>query len=96
MHGKIITKIKLYIKIMLINISEWNLNKINKRLLPIIFHRVLKFGIFYRPAKSHYNFVYNKIVVCDRCGKMDLKLCVGYANIDLCLSCIDLLSEEST
>jgi len=52
-------------------------------------------GTFFNPASSHYVSTGVSNVVCDRCHKSELKSCIGYGELDLCLSCaVDI--ESST
>src|SRR5665648_688938 len=44
-------------------------------------------GTFFNPASSHYVSTGNSNVVCDRCHKSELKSCIGYGELDICLSC---------
>jgi len=55
------------------------------------YNNVIKYGKFYYPATSHYPNSLN--IQCDRCYKNDLQSCIGYEDIDLCLKCVDLLTN---
>jgi hypothetical protein len=49
-------------------------------------------GIFYFPAwKHHYNP--STEVYCDYCNKSNLLSSIGYRNMDLCLECVELLTN---
>lgn len=47
---------------------------------------IYKYGNYYNPAHSHYNRITN--VVCDRCLKKNLNICIGWEDKDLCLKCV--------
>lgn len=44
-------------------------------------------GTFYNPAAKHYNKT-DVNVICDRCRKANLDMCIGYETYDMCLSCV--------
>lgn len=44
-------------------------------------------GTFFNPASSHYVSTGSSNVVCDRCRKSELVSCIGYGELDICLSC---------
>jgi hypothetical protein len=68
------------------NYSQFNSNADSK------FSRIVKSGQFYFPAYLHYGT--DEInVVCDRCRKTHLNSCVGYNDLDLCLSCAGTVCE---
>ena len=46
---------------------------------------ICKSGKYYNPASSHYDG--KKTVVCDRCYRVNLDMCIGYEDNDLCLIC---------
>jgi hypothetical protein len=48
---------------------------------------IIKHGKLYFPASSHYDM--NTIVVCNRCYKNDLQICIGYEDKDICLECAE-------
>ena len=49
-------------------------------------------GLFYFPAwKHHYNP--NTEVYCDYCNKRNLLSSIGYRNMDLCLECVESLTN---
>jgi hypothetical protein len=58
---------------------------------------IIKYGKLYNPAISHYpNLINNKIdtgVTCNYCNKPNLKLCIGLNDNDLCLTCVDAISN---
>lgn len=56
------------------------------------FSDVAKKGSYYYPAHTHYGR--ETIVTCDRCAKANLKACVGYVDIDLCLECISTVINQ--
>jgi len=58
---------------------------------------IAKKGTYYCPAYKHYATNNNDEinVVCDRCNRENLKICVGYNNKDLFMSCVkDLLDND--
>lgn len=56
---------------------------------------IYKNGIYYNPAKKHYGI--NSVnVVCDRCYKNNLDICIGWTTYDLCLSCVQAIHREVT
>ena len=55
-------------------------------------NEVVTYGKLYYPAESHY--AHKSIVVCDRCNKTRLKVCVGYKNFDLCMKCVDKVVDN--
>src|SRR5271154_5824803 len=58
-----------------------------------IYQNVCQYGQFYNPACSHYG--YNSAnVVCDKCKKHHLDVCVGYDKYDLCLKCVQEISKN--
>lgn len=54
---------------------------------------IYKFGKYYSPAISHYNYTINACVFCDRCLTQKLKICIGYEDKDLCMKCMKELSD---
>ena len=59
-----------------------------------IYQQVCLHGIFYNPASKHYGS--NTSVACDRCNKKNLEICIGYAQADLCLQCVEELCRKRT
>jgi hypothetical protein len=55
--------------------------------------KIFKNGIYYSPSSRHYNKP-NTNVVCDRCHKTPLDICIGYEDYDMCLSCIQEISKQ--
>ncbi len=47
--------------------------------------RAFTLGTYYNPAKKHYGR--DVSVVCDRCSKSDLRVCIGTDTTDICLAC---------
>lgn len=47
---------------------------------------VYMYGQYSNPAWKRYN--YETTVFCDRCRKANLKICIGYKQLDLCLDCV--------
>ena len=48
---------------------------------------VLTMGKLYYPAYTHYTATASTRVHCDMCRATDLKICIGYQTLDLCLPC---------
>lgn len=56
---------------------------------------IVKNGVYYCPASKHYNNQSSNIV-CDRCRKTHLNVCIGLDTYDLCLSCVQDVSMLCT
>ncbi len=56
------------------------------------YFRILDFGKYYYPAWKHYGRPVS--VACDRCGKSNLRACVGYGQQDLCMICVEDLTRD--
>lgn len=54
---------------------------------------IYKNGTYYNPAKKHYG-VDSVNIVCDRCYKNNLDICIGWVSYDLCLSCVQAIHRE--
>ena len=54
--------------------------------------KILKNGTYYFPATKHYNNSATS-VMCDRCHKINLNACIGFNIYDLCLLCIQDISN---
>lgn len=54
--------------------------------------KILKNGTYYFPATKHYNNN-STSVLCDRCRRTDLNMCIGLDTYDLCLPCIQDVSH---
>lgn len=54
--------------------------------------KVLRNGTYYFPATKHYNNNATS-VICDRCHKSGLDVCIGLDSYDLCLPCIQEISR---
>ena len=54
--------------------------------------KIYKFGSYFNPAHNHYGYETN--VVCDRCFKSHLSICIGWQTYDLCLSCVNEIDKE--
>lgn len=50
--------------------------------------KILKYGTYYNPAHTHYSFAKVTSIVCDRCYRQNLDMCIGYDTYDLCLNCV--------
>ena len=55
--------------------------------------QILKNGTYYNPASKHYNFNSTN-VVCDRCRKTGLDMCIGFESYDLCLQCVQDVNSQ--
>lgn len=55
------------------------------------YYQLIDNGTYYYPAWKHYNR--KTKVFCDRCYRQNLRACIGYANYDLCLLCVDELTR---
>ena len=55
--------------------------------------QVYENGTYYNPAWKHYN--HTATVVCDKCRRRPLKVCIGYGDHDLCMICVDEISTRS-
>ena len=53
---------------------------------------IIKRGTYYNPASNHYHL--GSTVMCDRCQRSNLSVCVGINNRDLCLSCVQELTDN--
>jgi hypothetical protein len=61
------------------------------------YENICKLGQFFYPASEHYRVMGrtgNIIVNCDRCRKTRLTSCIGYAEMDLCLLCADVVANS--
>ena len=61
------------------------------------FHSIIDNGIYYYPAWKHYSKDDvndgNIFVVCDRCNRKNISACIGYKDQDLCIKCVDELTD---
>ncbi len=55
------------------------------------YYKLIDNGTYYYPAWKHYNR--KTSIFCDRCHRQNLRACIGYANFDLCLLCVDELTR---
>lgn len=54
--------------------------------------QIATYGKYYNPAESHYqSTIVGTVprVVCDRCQRGNLNVCVGLMTYDLCLKCVE-------
>ncbi|ARF08932.1 hypothetical protein Catovirus_1_982 [Catovirus CTV1] len=56
------------------------------------FEDIIKKGKYYYPANSHY--MNDTKVICDRCFKNDITSSIGYDQLDLCLQCAEIVSNQ--
>jgi hypothetical protein len=59
----------------------------------LAFADICKYGTYYNPAWSHYGGKCN--VICDRCNKRHLDVCIGWNNKDLCWSCVQIVNDTN-
>lgn len=57
-----------------------------------ILKNIVTYGTFYFPATAHYSRPCS--VVCDRCKKTNIVACVGYKEYDLCMKCVDIVTND--
>ena len=55
-----------------------------------LYKDICKNGTYYYPATSHYTLMGLDCngVVCDRCKRDSLEVCIGRGDSDLCLKCV--------
>jgi hypothetical protein len=53
---------------------------------------VFKYGKYYNPAYLHYNKS-DAVVICDRCKRSNLKICIGHGSNDLCMICVSEIGD---
>lgn len=51
-------------------------------------------GTYYNPAWKHYGKP-DTTVICDRCNARGLSVSIGWESTDLCMSCVDCLSNAA-
>lgn len=51
-----------------------------------IFQQICDHGTYFNPAWKHYGEPGN--IICDKCRKNNLDICIGYQDKDLCLECV--------
>lgn len=55
---------------------------------------VYKFGVYYNPAFKQYEMVQTIInIMCIRCRKNYLNVCIGWNNKNLCLECAHMIDS---
>jgi len=54
---------------------------------------VYRYGTYYNPAFRQYNLTTMVNVICDRCHKNYLNVCVGWNNKNLCLECVNMIDS---
>ena len=57
-----------------------------------IYEEVYLYGTYFNPASRHYGGT--AIVVCDRCSKSNLDICIGFKEKDLCLQCVQEICNK--
>ncbi len=53
--------------------------------------KIWKYGTYYNPASKHYGNGGN--IMCDKCYKDNLNMCIGYEDHDLCLNCVEDINK---
>ncbi len=53
--------------------------------------KIWKYGTYYNPASKHYGNPGN--IMCDKCFKDNLNMCIGYEDYDLCLNCVEDINK---
>ena len=56
--------------------------------------QIFKNGIYYCPASKHYSSNESINIVCDRCKRTNIDICIGYETYDLCLQCIQEINQQ--
>lgn len=56
--------------------------------------KVYKYGTYYNPASKHYGGEETTNVVCDRCYRDHLDVCIGWQTHDMCLHCVEEINKE--
>ena len=62
--------------------------------------KILKYGTYYNPASDHYGMLGGSSsgqtsgVICDRCYRNNLSICIGYQSKDLCIRCIQEIDTD--
>lgn len=64
-----------------------------KKYMEEVINKVHKKGTYYNPAWTHHSNKKIK-VTCDRCKKPNIKSCIGYADFDVCMKCIDDIDHK--
>jgi len=54
---------------------------------------VYRYGTYYNPAFRQYNLTTMVNVICDRCHKNYLNVCIGWNNKNLCLECVNMIDS---
>ena len=61
------------------------------------YENICNFGQFFYPASKHYQLMGrtgNIIVNCDRCQNHNISACIGYGELDLCLKCANIITND--
>ncbi len=59
------------------------------------FFKIVYHGKFYYPASLHYNNEFSNIV-CDKCHRNNLKVCIGWEKFDICIQCAHQIMFDYT
>lgn len=58
-----------------------------------LYHDICTYGTFFNPASRHYG-MHDANVICDRCRRQYLDVCIGYGSRDLCLQCVQEVTRQ--
>jgi hypothetical protein len=58
----------------------------------VITSNIISNGVEYNPAWKHYGKEVR--VICDRCGKQRIDVCIGWDKHDLCLECVQQIKDK--
>ena len=58
-----------------------------------LYHDICTYGTFFNPASRHYG-MHDVNVICDRCRRNYLDVCIGYGSRDLCLQCVQEVTRQ--
>lgn len=53
---------------------------------------VARHGTYFNPASDHYKNP--DVILCDKCHKSNLQVCIGYQDMDLCLDCVKSILDQ--
>lgn len=60
-----------------------------------LMENICQYGTYYNPATKHYGGAANN-VVCDKCHRNNLSVCVGWQTFDLCLKCVQDITDNKS
>jgi hypothetical protein len=76
----------------MIMMSSTKSQDVKKNVNYALAHKICTNGTLYYPTTKYY-VGYN--VSCDICNKTNLKICIGYDEKDICMTCVDKYIERS-